>query len=199
MFEMARARSTLGPELLLGRKSLTYAVGEHQYQVSAGAFFQTNRFLIPEMVNVVIRERKGRFALDLYCGVGLFTVPLSQRFERVTAVESNAVSVQDLRSNVADNVKVSAQSTEKYLASAGGNLKPDLIVVDPPRTGLGTAVCQHLNRLGAQELIYISCDPATLARDLRQLISDSWRVVEIHLFDIFPQTFHIETCLVLQR
>ena len=151
------------------------------------------------MIELGVNERKGRVALDLYSGVGLFALPLARRFERVIAVESSPLSIDDLRANVRANVKVSAQSTEAYLTSVAGTLKPDLIVVDPPRTGLGTAVSTQIARLAAQEIVYVSCDPATLARDLKQLTSDGRKIAEIHLIDLFPQTFHIETCLVLRR
>jgi 23S rRNA (uracil1939-C5)-methyltransferase len=186
-------------DVLWGKKDLHYEVAGESYVVSAGAFFQTNRFLLPQIVELVTGDHKGRLALDLYSGVGLFAVPLARRFERVVAVESSPVSAADLRVNVPDNVKISSQSTEAYLASVAGKLKPELIVADPPRAGLGAAVCAQLNRLPAHRMTYLSCDPATLARDLKELVSGGWRISEIHLVDLFPQTFHIETCLMLQR
>lgn len=185
-------------ELLAGEKRLEYRVTDETYSVSAGSFFQTSRFLVPKLVELVVGAHQGRLGLDLYSGVGLFTVPLSHRFERVIAVESSAPSVQDLRANVSANVKVSAQSTEAYLLNAT-KLKPDFIVVDPPRAGLGARVGTQLNKLSAGAITYLSCDPATLARDLAQLISGGWRVSEVHLIDLFPQTFHIETCVMLRR
>lgn len=185
-------------ELLAGEKRLEYRVGDRSYSVSAGSFFQTNRFLVPKLVELVVGGHQGRLALDLYSGVGLFGVPLASRFERVIAVESSLPSVQDLRANVSANVKVSAQAAEAYLLSAT-TVKPDFIVVDPPRTGLGARVCAQLNKLSAGAITYLSCDPATLARDLAQLISGGWRVSEVHLIDLFPQTFHIETCVMLRR
>jgi 23S rRNA (uracil1939-C5)-methyltransferase len=186
-------------DVLWGKKDLHYEVGGERYVVSAGAFFQTNRFLLPHTVELVTGNHKGRLALDLYSGVGLFAVLQAKRFERVVAVESSPVSAADLRVNVAANVKISSQSTEAYLASVAGKLKPDLIVADPPRTGLGAAVCAQLNRLPALRMTYLSCDPATLARDLKELMSSGWRISEMHLVDLFPQTFHIETCVMLQR
>lgn len=187
------------PDLLFGEKVVLYEVGCERYRISAGAFFQTNRYLLPEMVQVVLNDHKGEIALDLYSGVGLFAAPLAKRFERVIAVESSKISTADLRANVPGNVKVSSQSTEGYLASIGPKLKPDLVVVDPPRAGLGTTVCAQVNRLAPSSLLYVSCDPATLARDLKQLIVAGWEVSEIHLLDLFPQTFHIETCVMLRR
>lgn len=185
-------------ELLAGEKRLKYRVTDETYSVSAGSFFQTNRFLVPKLAELVVGAHQGRLALDLYSGVGLFAVPLAQHFERVVAVESSPPSLQDLRANVSANVKVSAQSTQAYLLSAT-TLKPDFIVVDPPRSGLGARVCTQLNKLSAGAITYLSCDPATLARDLGQLISGGWRISEVHLIDLFPQTFHVETCVMLRR
>ena len=187
------------PDLLWGEPKINYAVGGETYGVSAGAFFQTNRHLVSRMVELAVNDCKGKFALDLYSGVGLFTLPLARRFERVIAVESSSTSAEDLRANAPANVKVSAQSTERYLTSAAGKLRPDLVVVDPPRSGLVTAVCREVLKLSAKELVYVSCDPATLARDLKQLMAGGFNIAEMHLIDLFPQTFHIETCTVLRR
>ena len=187
------------PNLLWGEPSINYAVGGETYGVSAGAFFQTNRHQVTRMVELVVNDRKGKLALDLYSGVGLFTLPLARRFERVIAVESSSTSAGDLRANVQANVKISAQSTDKYLTSAAGTLRPDVVVVDPPRSGLGTAVCREVLKLSARELVYVSCNPATLARDLKQFTAGKFKIAEMHLIDLFPQTFHIETCTVLRR
>ena len=178
---------------------MKYAAGGETYRVSAGAFFQTNRYLVGSMAELALNDRKGNLALDLYSGVGLFTLPLARRFERVIAVESSQVSVEDLRASAPANAKVSAQSTEKYLTRAAAKLRPDLVIADPPRSGLGSVVCREIVRLAAKEVVYVSCDPATLARDLKQLISSGYAVVQMHLIDLFPQTFHIETCSVLRR
>jgi 23S rRNA (uracil1939-C5)-methyltransferase len=187
------------PDLLQGAGSVTYEVGAERYRVSAGAFFQTNRSLLPRIVELALGERKGRLALDLYSGVGLFAIPLARRFDRVVAVESAGVSIDDLRANVPSNVKVSAQTTEAYLTSVAETLRPDLIVADPPRAGLGFTVCAQVEKLRANELVYVSCDPATLARDLKQLTSAGLTIAEMHLVDLFPQTFHIESITVLRR
>lgn len=186
-------------DLLQGARSMPYEVGTERYRVSAGAFFQTNRSLVPRMVEVVVDERKGRLALDLYSGVGLFAAPLARRFDRVVAVESAPVSAEDLRANVPSNVKVSAQSTEAYLTSVADTMQPDLIVADPPRAGIGQIVCAQIEKLRAKEFVYVSCDPATLARDLKQLTSAGLTIAEMHLVDLFPQTFHIESITVLRR
>jgi len=195
----SRAPELGNPRLLHGETSMSYEAAGEKYRVSAGAFFQTNRFLIPSIIELAVGERKGRLALDLYSGVGLFAAPLARRFDRVIAVESSPLSIDDLRANVPENVKVSSQTEEAYLTSAAGTVKPDLIVVDPPRAGLGEKVTHQIARLEAQEIVYVSCDPATLARDVKQFASDGWKIAEMHLVDLFPQTFHIETCTVLRR
>jgi 23S rRNA (uracil1939-C5)-methyltransferase len=195
----SRVPELLKPRLLYGVESISYGAAGESYRVSAGTFFQTNRFLIPSMIELAVGERKGRVALDLYSGAGLFAVPLARRFQRVIAVESSPMAVDDLRANAPENVKVSSQSTEAYLTSVADTLKPDLIIADPPRAGLGATVTTQIGRLKCSEIVYVSCDPATLARDLKQLTSDGWKIADMHLIDLFPQTFHIETCTVLQR
>ena len=197
----SRSRTPAPPrrDVLYGEPSMKYEAAGESYRVSAGAFFQTNRFLVEQMIQLVVGERRAKVALDLYSGVGLFAVPLARRFERVIAVESSPSSVDDLRANAPANVRVSSQSVEAYLTSVAGTLKPDLIVVDPPRAGMGQTIATQIGKLSPREIVYVSCDPATLARDLRQLTSGGWQITEMHLIDLFPQTFHIESCTVLRR
>jgi 23S rRNA (uracil1939-C5)-methyltransferase len=195
----SRAIASSRSELLCGEPAMRYEVAAESYRVTAGSFFQTNRHLARTMVELAVGERRGRLALDLYSGVGLFAVPLASRFERVIAVESSQVSARDLRENAPANVKVSTQSSEDYLTSAAGTLKSDLVVVDPPRAGLGSKMCTQLSKLSVLEMVYVSCDPATLARDLRQLTTAGWHISAMHLIDLFPQTFHIESVTILRR
>lgn len=194
-----RGTSSQGKALFVhGASSLDYEV-DGKYRVSAGAFFQTNRFLVPKMVELVTRDRSGKVAFDLYAGVGLFTLPLASRFEQVFAVESSPASASDLRANAPQNVTVNRQSVEDFLRRSDRNLSPHLVIVDPPRAGLGEAIIRQLASSSAQEIIYVSCDPATLARDLKQFSAASWKISEMHLLDLFPQTFHIESLAVLRR
>ncbi|HVH89653.1 MAG TPA: 23S rRNA (uracil(1939)-C(5))-methyltransferase RlmD [Terriglobales bacterium] len=195
----SRVPSQQPAEVLYGQPTMTYVVSGETYQVSAGSFFQTNRHLVSRMVQLAIGDRTGKLALDLYSGVGLFAVPLARHFERVIAVESFPASSTNLRANVPENVKVSGQSTEIYLQSVAGKLKPDLVLVDPPRAGLGPAVCKQIEKLKANEVVYVSCDPATLSRDLKQLTAAGLKIAEIHFVDLFPQTFHIESITLLHR
>lgn len=188
-------------DVLHGSFTMEYRTKRSAYQVSAGAFFQTNRHLVDRMVDLVAADRQGSLALDLFSGVGLFALPLAEQFERVIAVESSPISGADLRQNLPANASMSSQNVEQYLKNSAreSRFRPDLVVLDPPRAGLGTAVCTQLSALSPSEMVYVSCDPATLARDLKQLSTDSWRISAMHLIDLFPQTFHIETITLLQR
>jgi len=140
----------------------------------------------------------GTLALDLYAGVGLFSAVLSRNFAEVFAVETSAASLADLQSNSPPNVKAVRSTTEQFFERAR-KLEPDLIVVDPPRSGLGKAVIGGLEKLRARSIVYVSCDPATLSRDLRTLVGAGYSIDEAHLVDLFPQTFHIESVFRMVR
>jgi 23S rRNA (uracil1939-C5)-methyltransferase len=182
-----------------GHRSLTYTVCGIPYQVSLGSFFQVNRFLLPELLQLVVQNRSGRTAWDLYAGAGLFARALD--FEFVTAVESEGFSSDDLNKNLESRPhQVVRSNTLDFLRrQSAAQVRPDLIVVDPPRAGLGKEICSHLSRIAAPNIIYVSCDPATLARDLQTLLESGYFLQTIQLVDMFPQTFHLETVTVLVR
>lgn len=196
----------------IGEHSLTYNTKRGAFRVSAGSFFQANRYLIDELVEIVTEKRSGEVAFDLYAGVGLFSTALARDFRHIVSVELSQTSTGDLPYNLPSNGEAVQATTEQYLArlenperiGKGRVLlhtfdKPDLAVVDPPRTGLGESVARRLGKLGAPQLVYVSCDPATLARDLRILLAAGYRVAQSHLVDMFPQTYHIESVLILGR
>ncbi len=178
---------------------LRYHTTHAAFRVSGGSFFQVNRFLVDELVNLVTNHRSGELALDLYAGVGLFSRALAPSFRHIIAVESSHSSSADLKYNSAPNVKAVRSSVEEYLANKGARVRPELVVVDPPRAGLGQRVTHGLTQIAAPRLIYVSCDPATLARDLAQLGAGGYQVEQVHLVDLFPQTYHIETVVQLVR
>ena len=187
-----------------GQHYLDYIVDDLEYRVSANAFFQINRHLIPHLLREVIAKRHGRIAWDLYAGVGLFAQALMQRFQQVIAVESSPASTADLVHNLrAAAAHCISSDTLRFLKSRHAVLPdlviPDLVTVDPPRAGLGTEVCQRLAAIGPPQIVYVSCDPATLARDLRTLQPSGYRPVALTLVDLFPQTFHLETVVTLER
>lgn len=188
------------PVSAFGDKELTYRTRQASYRVSAGSFFQVNRFMTDEMVELMTAERRGDLAIDLYAGVGLFSVVLAGNFSRVAAVESSPVSFDDLQHNLPKNSSAHCATTEGFLQriKADGS-RPDYVIADPPRAGLGEKAAQSLLGLRARQLAYLSCDPATLARDLKVLTGGGYHIDAIHLLDLFPQTFHIESAVLLAR
>ncbi len=178
---------------------LVYNTKLGSYRIAAGAFFQVNRYLTDELVDIVTSGQSGKTALDLYAGGGLFATVLSREFERVIAVESSPISYSDLRYNSPRNVKAVRAMSAEYLQQVAGKLKPDLVVMDPPRAGLGESVVHRLVSLGAPRMIYVSCDPATLSRDLGGLLKAGYRIGQAHLVDLFPQTYHMESVFHLIR
>ena len=179
--------------------SLIYHAVGHDYKVGGGSFFQTNRFLIDDLAKIAIEGATGRTALDLYAGVGLFTLPMAAKFEEVIAVEASPHAFADLKHNAPRNSRTIRATTEAFLEKQAGKLQPDFVLVDPPRAGLGDKVTTALCRTSASRVTYVSCDPATLSRDLRLLLESGFKVEQAHLFDLFPQTAHMETVLHLVR
>jgi 23S rRNA (uracil1939-C5)-methyltransferase len=200
VFEQRPPNQMIEPKRLatFGESALDYQTKSAGYRVSAGAFFQVNRFLIDELIAVVTGGASGKLALDLYSGVGLFSAVLARSFAQVIAVESSQTSLADLRHNAPPEVKAVLATTEQYLGQVSG-LCTDLVVVDPPRGGLDEGVVRSLAKLGAPKITYVSCDPSTLARDLRLITGVGYRIEAAHLFDLFPQTFHIESVFKLVR
>jgi 23S rRNA (uracil1939-C5)-methyltransferase len=171
-----------------------------RFRVSSNSFFQVNRFLYDRLAEVATDGAEGETALDLYAGVGLFSIPLARRFRKVTAVEAGGGAVRDLQFNAeragATNVKAEQKSTEEHLA--GCNKAPDFVLVDPPRSGLGKAVVERLMAVRPRRLTIVACDPSTLARDLAALVGGGYRIKKMTLVDLFPQTFHMETVVKLE-
>jgi 23S rRNA (uracil1939-C5)-methyltransferase len=182
------------------RAPLEYRVGEENYRVSRRSFFQVNRFLIERLVERVTLGAEGRSALDLYAGVGLFSLPLARRFEEVVAVEAGADAHADLEYNVRRAaLPVRAVRAEAELDLGALADAPDLIVADPPRAGLGKLVVRELLRLRSPRMVMVSCDPATLGRDLAPLLAADYRIERLTMVDLFPQTYHIEAVVDLVR
>lgn len=183
-----------------GADGLAYRVGEESFWLKRGSFFQVNRLLIPRMVELVCADRRGTLAWDLYAGVGLFARTLARRFDRVTAVEASPVAVEELRRGLRRKEDSAVQETTlSFLRTAVVQRdRPQLIVLDPPRAGAGEEACGLLLRLAPEEIVYVSCDPTTLARDLAVLTA-GYSVAELHMVDLFPQTYHLETVMVLRR
>jgi 23S rRNA (uracil1939-C5)-methyltransferase len=187
------------PIAATGTGELTYNTQHGSYRVSGGAFFQVNRFLTDELAGLVTAERSGTIALDLYSGAGLFSSILAKTFAQVIAVEASPTAYADLAYNSPSNVQAVHATTDRFLRQKAANMRPDLVVVDPPRGGLGGMVVRSLAGLGVPQITYVSCDPATLSRDLAGLLAAGYRIQQAHVVDFFPQTYHVESVIHLVR
>ena len=184
---------------LLG-EYIEYPSGGDLYRVGSRSFFQVNRFLTDELAKAATDSASGTTALDLYCGVGLLTLPLARKCDRVIGVDSSAAAMRSLQFNAQRagvEVKSIHLNVDQYLESFSEDV--DWIVADPPRAGLGKVVTQELLRIGAPTISLVSCDPATLARDLKILLAGGYRIDSLRLIDLFPQTYHVETLVTLRR
>jgi 23S rRNA (uracil1939-C5)-methyltransferase len=185
-----------------GSPGLSYTVGSETYWITRGGFFQVNRFLLGTLVELVTTGRSGGLAWDLFAGVGLFSRVLARSFVKVVAVEANTTATADNRAALA-RISVAhdavESTTQDFLRGAVMQReRPELVVLDPPRAGAGAEACELLVRLAPRCIVYVSCDPATLARDLA-VLGRGYRVVELEMLDLFPQTAHVETVTVLER
>ncbi len=186
------------PGATWGAAGLNYTVADETHWVSRGSFFQVNRGIVSKLVELATEGRSGRLAWDLYAGVGLFSRVLAKQFGTVVAVEA-------VKGDLAVNLRgegrhaVAATTVEFLRRAVLERDRPDLIVMDPPRAGVGAEVCSLLARIKAPEIIYVSCDPTTLGRDLRAMIDSGYSLHQLHMVDMFPQTFHQETVVILKR
>jgi len=204
--------SPSGPLVLAGSPAVEIEVLERRFQVSAGSFFQTNTPAAAMMVLKVLemlesgvssRQRSAlqpeATILDVYCGVGLFSAFLAGRVGRLIGIESSSQAVEDFAHNLDEFDNVEIYEAPAEIALPALSQRPDLegafsaAVVDPPREGLNRYVLDALLRLAPPALVYVSCDPATLARDAKRLAAGGYQLKEISLLDLFPQTYHIES------
>lgn len=183
-----------------GKPQLRYSVDGRAYDVTRGAFFQVNRFLTAEMVRLAVGHRSGALAYDLFAGAGLFSLALAERFDEVVAVEIGEPAVSDLKAHLAPlgkQARVEHATTQDFLQRA--SRKPDLVLMDPPRAGVAMPALRSLIRLNPSEVVYVSCDAGTFARDAKTLMDGGYTITALHLLDLFPQTFHTETIAVFHR
>ena len=214
--ELAGAGAELHPELnrrmrrswngvSWGAAGLHYASGGRSYWVGRGAFFQVNRFLVDTLLELVCAQAAGGLAWDLFAGVGLFSKALAERCAQVIAVESGELAFRDLAAGARGAkdqrgfTAVRAPVLEFLNAQTTQRERPELVVLDPPRAGLGVEGAAALTRVGAKRVVYVSCDPVTLARDLAVLTRAVYRIESVRMVDLFPQTFHLETVVFLIR
>lgn len=181
---------------------LSFEASGETYAFSAQTFFQANKSLITPLIQAATAGTGGRLALDLYAGVGLFALPLARRFERVVAVEENATSVAFARQNAARlpdaDIVIIDKGVDAFLDEYDAET-PDLVVIDPPRSGPERTTIDAIAALKPQQISYVSCEPSILARDLRILLDRGYEIEKITALDLFPQTHHVETVVRLSR
>ena len=195
----------LGPGgclVLAGSEVLTFDIKGKSFQVSAGSFFQVNTPMAEAMVVHLLTNlplTPESTVLDVFCGVGLFSAFLAERVRQVIGIELSESACEDFTVNLDefDNVFLYEASAEETLSSI--NFHPDIVVVDPPRAGLGREALDGLLNQEAKWIAYVSCDPSTLARDGRRLVEGGYRLEKVTPFDLFPQTYHIESISLWQR
>jgi 23S rRNA (uracil1939-C5)-methyltransferase len=185
-------------------KELSLKIGDEVYIFNAEAFFQINQELLQHLVDFALESAKGESALDLYCGVGLFTLPLARRFNRVIAVESHSVAAHFARKNIqkgkVENTRVVTTTVTQWMETESlAGTRYDFVLLDPPRAGAESAVINGILKLAPARVSYVSCDPATLARDLKKLLAGGYEIDSMTAFDMFPQTHHVETVVLLTR
>ena len=214
----------------------TRTIRGERYRLNAESFFQTNIDLLPQLIDYALGDVRGQIAVELYCGVGLFTVPLARQFERVVAIEDDYHATKFTRQNLEgaglQNTEVVNQNVGEWFnlecggrvprrrrfgsskssdpaealatnsiqsAVDAGALQIDFLLLDPPRTGAESRVIFGILNLKPQKICYVSCDPATLARDLKKLIAGGYLISSMQAFDMFPQTHHVETVVHLEH
>ena len=215
-------------------RDVTRTIQDETYRLNAESFFQANDDLLPQLIDAALSEASGETAVELYCGVGLFTVPLSRRFTSIVGIEGDAAATRFARENLAtagltnaenlnqdvagwleENVECAGNDgaldrshralqrseartpIQSGVAAAAVQSPPDFLLLDPPRTGAESRVIAGILNLKPKRISYVSCDPATLARDLRKLIAGGYTLESIAAFDMFPQTHHVETVVHL--
>lgn len=194
--------SKSGDTLLAGDLYNQMVVNGKQFVVSPRSFFQVNLPQAEALIAFILENielKANDVVFDLYSGVGLFSAFLAPQVKEVVAVEASESACEDFAINLDEheNVSLYVGSVEQVLP--GLDLSPDLVIVDPPRSGLGKGVIDSLLSNPTRELVYVSCNPATLARDLKSLVEGGYSVRIIQPFDFFPQTYHVETCVLLSH
>ena len=194
--------SMFSPEASQTAPLVSYSASDFTYFYSAQSFFQGNRFLVDKLIHLATAGASGENALDLYSGVGLFTLPLARHFKKAIGIEDNGQAVDLAKKNAEtaglDNVDFVRKSVRHYLnEKLPENI--DFLLLDPPRAGAENDTIQNILKIGARQISYVSCEPSILARDLRKFLEGGYRINSITALDLFPQTHHVETVVRLSK
>lgn len=188
--------------VVAGNDHITISVLGRDFRVSAASFFQVNTAMAEKMVSHLLASlpiTSSTTLLDVYCGVGLFSAFFAPKCERLIGIESSPSACEDFSFNLDEfeHVELYEGLAEEVIPHL--EAKPDVILVDPPRAGLEKHVVDGILRLAPRFVAYVSCDPSTLARDARRLIDGGYRLKDVTPFDLFPQTYHIESISLFER
>jgi len=195
--------SIYSSEIIEPTDEIVFEANGEKYFYDATSFFQGNPFLIEELVETALKDAAGETALDLYCGVGLFTLPLAGKFQNVSGVEGYEKAIDFAKKNVENarlsNVKFFRENVDEFLTENLAKLKNlDFVLLDPPRAGTEREIVENLIKLQPKQISYVSCEPSTLARDLKILTENFYTIESITALDLFPQTHHVETVVRLK-
>lgn len=187
---------------LIEPQEISFSAAGEGFKYSADVFFQGNQLLIPQLIETAISGAEGKLALDLYCGVGLFSLPLARNFSNVIGIEENPAAIKYAKRNATDNghanLKFKTESVRRYL-SADPPKDVDFVLLDPPRAGTEKETMANLIALDAPNISYVACEPSVLARDLKRFNEAGYKLDSVTAVDLFPQTHHIETVARLSR
>jgi 23S rRNA (uracil1939-C5)-methyltransferase len=188
--------------VIAGSDHILMRVLDRDFKVSAASFFQVNTVMAGKMVELLLASLPVSMSttlLDVYCGVGLFSAFLASKCGRVIGIESSKSSCEDFTVNLDEFDNVELYEDEAEAAIPRLEAKPDVVLLDPPRAGLDKAVVDGILKLNPSLIAYVSCDPSTLARDAARLINGGYTLKEVKPFDLFPQTYHIESISIFER
>jgi 23S rRNA (uracil1939-C5)-methyltransferase len=182
-------------------KEIEIASFNEKYRFSARSFFQGNKYLLDKLIETAIGDASGKNALDLYCGVGFFSLPLARQFEHVIGVEENGEAIEFAERNATNaglnNIEFRAESVRRYLSNIV-DAELDFVLLDPPRAGTEKDTIMNLIRLRPKQISYVACEPSVLARDLKRFVENGYSITSITAVDLFPQTHHVETVVQLK-
>ncbi len=196
------AVSMFSREMAQATDEITVKAAGEEFTFSAQSFFQANRSIVGDLVETAIGGASGATALDLYCGVGLFALPLARSFTNVIGVEDNAVAVGFAKKNAAraglQNLEFRRSGVRRFL-NESNVAATDFILIDPPRAGAEKETIEKIASLKPKHISYVSCEPSILARDLAILVEAGYTIESLTALDLFPQTHHVETVVRLDR
>jgi 23S rRNA (uracil1939-C5)-methyltransferase len=181
------------------KEEIHITLNEKKIYFDSSLFFQSNISILPQLNDYLNAHVQGKTLLDLYCGVGLFSFMVEDKFKKINAVEINKDVEPYIRKNIQTRMDFYPLSVENWISDKKIDKRANTIIIDPPRTGLTKKVRAFLSRSKAEVIIYVSCDPATMARDLKELTEEKYNIEDLKLFDFYPQTSHMEAVAILKQ